>query len=110
MLKTAAIVISAFMVFVVLSGCTSGFLYTNITLPLTVDMNRTPVGHTVTSVNTKRIQEPFTGIDITVEWDSRAIGDAARRAGLETVYFADIHTISFLGGLWEQQAVNVWGK
>lgn len=92
------------------SGCTSGFIYTNVTFPLTTDMNRTPVGRTVSSVNSKLLQEPLTGFDLTVEWDSRALGDAARKAGFETFYFADIHTISILGGLWEQQAVRVWGE
>ena len=92
------------------SGCTSGFIYTNVTFPLTTDMNRTPVGHTFASVNSKLLQEPFTGFDLTVEWDSRALGDAVRKAGFETFYFADLHTISILGGLWEQQAVRVWGE
>ena len=91
-------------------GCTSGFIYTNVTFPLTTDMNQTPIGQTVTSVNSKLLQEPFTGVDISVEWDSRAIGDAVRKAGFKTFYFADMQTISFLGGLWEQQAIRVWGE
>ena len=92
------------------SGCTPGFIYTNVTRPLTTDMNRTPVGRTVASVNSKLLQEPLTGFDLSVEWDSRALGDAARKAGFKTFYFADMQTISILGGLWEQQAVRLWGE
>lgn len=99
-----------FLVVPAVSGCTSGFLYTNVTFPLTTDMTRTPVGSTVASVSSKLLQEPFTGLDLSVEWDSRALGDAARKADFETIYFADIHTISILGGLWERKAVLVWGQ
>jgi hypothetical protein len=92
------------------SGCVSGFVYTNVTLPLSTDMNATPVGKKVCTINSKHIEEPLTGFDISAEWDSRAIGDAARKAGMETFYFADMKTISILGGLWKQQIVRVWGE
>lgn len=73
-------------------------------------MDRTPVGHKVVSMNSKRLQEPLTGFDLSAEWDSRAIGDAARSEGMKTIYFVDLQTISILGGLWKQQAVRVWGE
>ncbi len=109
-MRSAPMIMLLLMFLLLGPGCTSGLIYTNVTFPLTTDMNQTPIGHTVTSVNSKLLQEPVTGLDISVEWDSRAIGDAARKAGFETFYFADMKTISLLGGLWEQQAIRVWGE
>lgn len=91
-------------------GCVSGFIYSNVTLPLSADMDRTPRGDKVCTVNSKHLEEPVTGFDLSVEWDSRAIGDAARKAGMESLYYADMKTISVLGGLWKQQTVRVWGE
>jgi hypothetical protein len=93
-----------------LSGCVSGFIYSNVTLPLSTDMNETPRGKIFCTVSSKHLEEPVTGIDLSLEWDSRAIGDAARKAGMESLYYADIKTISVLGGLWKQQTVRVWGE
>ena len=94
------------MVFLTGAGCTSGFIYSNVTRPLTTDMHQTPVGRRVCQVNSKHLEEPLTGLDITVEWDSRSIADAARQAGFETV----LKQISFLGGLWKKQTVCVCGE
>lgn len=108
------VLFSVCMVFVLAvagSGCTAGFIYTNVTMPLTIDMHDTPVGlKPPASVNSKKLQEPLTGVGLSVEWDSRALADAARKAGFETFYFADIHTISILGGLWEQKEVLLRGR
>jgi hypothetical protein len=91
-------------------GCVSGFIYSNVTLPLSTDMDRTPRGDKFCTLNSKHLEEPITGIDLSVEWDSRAIGDAARKAGMQSLYYADMKTISVLGGLWKQQIVRVWGE
>ncbi|MEW6077801.1 MAG: hypothetical protein AB1724_08320 [Thermodesulfobacteriota bacterium] len=96
--------------FLLLSGCVSGFIYTHVTLPLSTDMDRTPRGDKVCTVNSKHLEEPITGFDLSLQWDSRAIGDAARKAGMESLYYADMKTISVLGGLWKQQIVRVWGE
>jgi hypothetical protein len=105
------IIVSAFilMAHLVGTGCTSGFVYTNVIRPLSTDMDQTPLGGKTFAINSKRIQEPLTGFDLSAEWDSRAIGDAARNGGLTTVYFADLQTISVLGGLWKQQIIRVRG-
>ncbi|MFP4446514.1 MAG: TRL domain-containing protein [Desulfosudaceae bacterium] len=92
-------------------GClVTGFLYTNTTRPLTVNMAATPRGEVSGRAGSKHIQEPVTGLGLSANWDGRAIGQAAARAGLETVYLADLHSISILGGLWRQQTIHVWGK
>ncbi len=92
------------------AGCVSGFIYTNVTEPLSTDMDKTPRGEKTFSIDTKELKEPFTGFGLSAEWDSRAIGDAARRGGMEIVFFADLQTISILNGLWKQQIVRVRGK
>ncbi|MFC1815298.1 TRL domain-containing protein [Thermodesulfobacteriota bacterium] len=92
------------------SGCTYGFLYTNSTVPLVKNMDNTPLGTKFVTINSKLIKEPITGIGVSAEWNSRAIGDAARRAGLTQINFADMHTFSILGGIWKKQTVKVWGE
>lgn len=93
-----------------LPGCTYGFLYTDITEPLTTNMQNTPVGEETTEVGINIISEPATGTGISAEIGSTAIGDAAKRAGLTKIYFADIRTVSILGGLIEQRTVLVSGE
>ena len=91
-------------------GCAPGFIYTNITEPLTTDMNETPRGTRLAALDTKQLKEPITRFNLSAEWDSRAIGDAAKRAGLNTIFYADMKTVSVLGGIWRQQTVRVWGE
>ena len=91
----------------VLTGCTSGLIYTHITTPLDVNLNNTPVftGRTGTAKgDTKRIR-----YYVDIEWDSNAIGDIMKRAGLTEVYYADLETLSVLG-IWTQRYVIVYGR
>lgn len=94
----------------VCSACSPGFIYTNITVPLTEDMDHTPRGTRLAALDTKQLKEPITRFNLSAQWDSRAIGDAAREAGLSTIYYADMKTISILGGVWKQEIVRVWGE
>lgn len=87
-----------------------GFVYTDMTYPLVTNMERTPVGSKEARISTKKIKEPVSGLNVSVEWNSRAIGDAARQAGMERIYYADLHTISVLGGLWEEREIVVVGE
>jgi len=41
--------------------------------------------------------------------DSNAIGDIAKQNGIETVYFADLETMSILI-IWNQYTVHVYGQ
>ena len=70
-------------------------------------MDNTPLGTQFVTIDSKLIKG---GLGLSAEWNSRAIGDAARRAGLTQIYFADMHTFSILGGIWKKQTVQVWGK
>lgn len=92
------------------AGCTSGLIYTNVTKPFVTNMDMTPVGTKLAVLSTKKIKEPFTRINVNAEWNSRAIGDAAKKAGLTTIYYADMNTFSLLGGIWKKQTIRVWGE
>jgi hypothetical protein len=44
-----------------------------------------------------------------VAWDSNAIGDIARKRGINEIYFADLETLRVLT-VWNQYTVHVYGK
>jgi hypothetical protein len=93
-----------------ITGCsTPGLLYTNITLPLTVDMNSTQRAPDSTATIQRIIREPLTGAGIRAEWSNKAPGDSARIGGLEQVSYADVHSNSVLAGIWQSTTILVYG-
>lgn len=95
---------------VALAGCSSpGFLYTDITLPLTVDMGATPRAREATCGVQRVVREPFTGAGIRAEWAGYAPGEAARQGGIETIHYADIRRESVVGGVWSATTALVYG-
>jgi hypothetical protein len=96
--------------YAICSGCMQGFIYTNATVPLVINMNNTPVGNKSAAISSKKLKEPISGVGLSAEWNSRAIGDAAKRSGLTQINFADMHTFSLFGGIWKKQTVHVWGE
>lgn len=100
--RLAVLVITA-----LLTGCGGGFIYTHTVEPLTLDMKRTPVAETMKTGAIKHLS--LRNSSISVEWSSNAIGDVARKNGLEEVYFADLETLAVLG-VWRQRTVHVYGK
>ncbi len=86
----------------VLTSC--GIIYTNITEPLDVNLNNTPVFDSGSEGDTKEIR-----YYVSIEWDSNGIGDIAKKKGLTEVHYADINTLSVLG-VWTQRTVTVYGK
>ena len=109
MLKTSFFFLIC-MFYVICSGCMKGFIYTNSTVPLVINMNNTSVGNTSAVISSKQFREPVSGLGISAEWNSRAIGDAAKHSDLTQINFADIHTFSIFGGIWKKQTVQVWGE
>lgn len=93
-----------------ISACSPGFLYTNITVPLVTNMESTGRGSKLVVLETCQLKEPITGINLSAEWNSRAIGDAAKKKGLKEISFADQKTISIFGGIWCKETVRVWGE
>ncbi len=92
-----------------LAGCMQGWLFTDIRTPAVSDFEAVPRGSRKVELSMQQVKEPMSGLGLAVQWDSRAIGEAARRHGLDKVYFADLHTVSVFGGLWKQQTIEVWG-
>lgn len=88
-----------------LSGCTSGLIYTHTVRPLTTDFDRTPVGERVSEGDIKDVRL----YNIEVQWDSNAAGDVAREHGFEQLYYADLETFSILG-IWTQQTLHLHGR
>ncbi len=96
-----------FVLMPLMSGCTAGLLYTHITIPLDVNLDNTPVftGRTATAKgDTKRIR-----YYVEIEWESNAIGDIMKRAGMTEVHYADLEILSVLG-IWTQRYVHVYGR
>lgn len=92
-----------------ISACAPGFLYTHITRPLTTDMVDTPRGTATGHAATMQLKDPITRIRLSAEWRSRSIGDAIEKGQLAQAYYADLRTVSILGGLWSKREVVVYG-
>jgi hypothetical protein len=95
---------------VCLVGAT-GCLYTHVTQPLDVNFDNTPVhdGRRGDEAwNTLRIPVSLFLV-IQVDWGTDAIGDAAREAGMTTIHYADLETLSVLG-IWTQRWAVVYGE
>jgi hypothetical protein len=95
-----------------LNGCVYGLLYTDVTEPFTLDMNRTPNPEDARTaeVASQRLTEPLTGLDIRVEFNSNALGDATEKSGIDTIYYADIRHQSILLGIWQKDTLIVVGR
>ncbi len=94
-----------------LTGCSApGLLYTDVTRPLTLDMQETVLtaGFAVGIQNT--VREPITRAGLTAEWNSGAPGQAARAGGLEAMHYADVRRQSLLGGLWGRTTIVMYGN
>jgi hypothetical protein len=94
-------------------GCgviTRGLLYTDTIQPLCVDARGTSLGTRSAAGSSKRVEIPTTQVDISAEWDSRAIGDIAREHGITTVYGCDSRRQSVLLGLWRKDEVIIYGE
>jgi hypothetical protein len=92
-----------------LPGCMNGWLYKNYKQPIVLNMRDTPRGSRMVEIDSYHLEVPYTQGMVNTELFSRAIGDAAKRHGLEKVYFADLHTVSVFGNLYKRQSVEVWG-
>jgi len=88
----------------------SGCVYVHTVQPLTLNMDRTPVVAGEKTGSLKLITfPPLSGSYQLVAWDSAAIGDIAKKQGMQEVYFADLETFSILR-VWNQYTVHIYGK
>lgn len=93
-------------------GCVRGRLYSNLTYPLDTDFSNTPVfskEKETANGSIQHIRIPLNAYQIDVVWDSNAIGDIARRRGIETIHYADLQTLNVLG-LLKTYTVHIYGE
>lgn len=91
------------------TGPLVGIVYTNVKLPLTRDLNATPVPDGPSgSDRIIEIKEPFTGAGISARVSVNAIGEIALQNGVETLYFADQQYFSVLG-IWKTNRIILYG-
>jgi hypothetical protein len=94
------------------AGCSMagpGQLYTNVVQPYSKDFNNTPVGSKHCILQEHNIQEPVSGFDISVEWSVNQIQSAAQAAGIKTITYIDVQTISYVLGIYTRQDLIVYG-
>ena len=111
--RSAAWLALAMLLLACLAACGTGpligLVYTNVQLPLTTDLNATPVPATPPdSDRVVEIKEPFTGAGIYARVSVNAIGEIALQNGVETLYFADQEVFSILG-VWKTHRVFLYG-
>lgn len=93
-----------------LAGCVQPItvypIYVHTFEPLTKDYRNTPLGERRATSDIKEIRY---GTYIDIQWDSNAIGELGRQAGLDEVYYADLETVNIMG-VWRQQRIILYGK
>ena len=92
-----------------LSGCTTGLIYTHTVRPLDLNQDNTPTAEKVGQSDIRYLNIPLIARgQLSFLWNSNAIGDIARKNGFETVYYADIEVLSILT-IWNQYTVHIYG-
>jgi len=78
------------------------------TRPLDTNYSATPVYASRASAGIKKV----TVRGASVEWSSNAVGDVARRHGLEKLYYADIEvfSVSIFGVGWSREQLHLYGE
>lgn len=89
------------------SGCTHGYVYTHTVRPLSQNHRPTTIVQSSAKGSVKRLDIRVVPLDF--EWSSNAIGDIARKHGMEEVYFADMEIFSIFS-VWTQRTVHLYGK
>jgi len=83
-----------------------GLLYSHRTEPLTRNHRPFEADGTSTAIG---VQKQLHVQYVTITWDSNAIGEIAKRAGIKTILYADIERESVLLGLWRRTTVHIYG-
>jgi hypothetical protein len=91
------------------SGCLGGAIYTHTTVPLDVNLKDTPQKPAHHGGSWKTLEIPAYYTNLRFDWGSIGVGDAVEQAGIKTVYYADLETLSVLG-VWTQRTIHVYGE
>ena len=92
------------------SGC--GFLCSNVTRPLSRDFDNTPIGAKKCTISTYKINVPLmplTTSRLSAEWDTERISEASRKAGIQKIYYTEVHTAEILLSTFRQQTIIIYG-
>lgn len=96
-----------------LMGCGTrplvGLIYTKVKMPLSRDLNLSPLKENAGIGKVIKIKEPISGYGIYAELNSNAIGEIAKKHGISKVYFADRELFSILG-IWTTEKVIIYGE
>jgi hypothetical protein len=92
-----------------LGGCTSGFIYSDVTEPVGSNMDHTVVSDKSGSSSSSAVIIPTGRINLIGAWSDRSIGEAAKNGPISVIHYADQRTLSILGGLWSRTTVTVYG-
>jgi hypothetical protein len=112
--KNTVLSFAVLLFFTSLSACANvrpiGIIYSNLRMPLTTDLHNTPVPvNPPNDGRTLEIREPITGVGLYAQVDSNAIGDIARKNGMQSLYFADQRYFSILG-IWTTVKTVLYGE
>ena len=124
-IKIKIIIVSFLLFLPLLGGCSSlpgkifplldgsstltGWVFTHTRIPYTQDLNNTPVSNIHARGMVFHAEEPLSGYNFYIEFNSNAIGDIAKKHGLSKVYFADIEIFSVLG-IWWHETLHIYGE
>lgn len=86
------------------SGCATGILYSHVTRPLDLDLDRTPV-HEGYANNSRSTVQYYARID----WGSTGLGDVSKELGLKRIHYADLETLSILG-IFTRRKAHIYGE
>lgn len=96
-----------------LMGCGTGplvgLVYTKVKMPLSRDLDASPLKEHDGAGKVIKIKEPVSGYGLYAELNSNAIGEIAKKHGISTVYFADQQRFSVLG-IWTTTEVIIYGE
>lgn len=97
----------------VFSGCgriPRGLIYTDYIEPFCQNARGKELGEQTVSGATKGVEIPLTRLNLSAEWNSRAIGDVAKQNGITTIYGCDIRREYYVLGIWRKDELLVYGN
>lgn len=102
-------VIRLLLLSVFLSGCTTGYIYTNTVSPYCTDMQEIKTESKKSTSSLKQISIPTVPGSRTI-WNSNSIADAAKQGGIEKIQYCDRKKFSIMGGVWGSDSIIVYGE
>jgi len=85
----------------------AGILYTHKVEPLT--HHYTPIQVAEADGNSSGHETELQFRYVAVAWGENAIGEVAKKAGFQTIYYADIERRSILFRIWSRNTVRIYG-